>query len=62
MLDRLGGSMANRRTVGVCVKQEGWSRSNAPVELQGDHIRERAERALSIAALTAPTPVREQAR
>ena len=31
---------------------------NAKVELQGDQIRERAERAPSIAALSAPTYVR----
>ena len=34
---------------------------NAQVELQGDQIRERAERAQSIAALSAPTNVRQQA-
>ena len=34
---------------------------NAPVELQGDQIRERAERAPSIAALSAPTHVIQQA-
>jgi hypothetical protein len=39
------------------VTQRLWS-SNAPVELQGDQIRERAERAPSIAALSAPTNVR----
>jgi hypothetical protein len=35
---------------------------NAPVELQGDQTTERAERAPSIAALSAPTPVMQPAR
>ena len=49
------------------IGEEKWPRDlfyilNAPVELQGDQIRERAERVPSIAALFAPTHVIQQRR